>query len=897
VINQSYLLGLYGLPSTGGGWTSAPGAAASRKQPTAPWSASAKAPEPSELVRSALGGRRILNEAAAEVDLKGASPDYRKLFALHQALTTLSALADRSMQRQVPASEQALLQKRFSSGLKEVSDFLASAEFEKVRLVQGVTSSSLKTTAATPKGSATYVTQPVHQGALTEEVAAFQGEVRFDIAVETLTGSKVVEIDLAEMGGATRTLDAVIAHINGRLEDEGVQTRFGRTAVKAEPRTIQAGGKTITLPDRAEQWALTVKGNSVETVSFSAPQASDAVYVVQAAGSSGKPEVLKFQDDGGSAPPVQSRPGDTWWVEGRAGQSSLPDGVETVRASAAAADGGLWIVADLTDGLEHQPIKGQRDVALMKIDSAGQVVSTQVLGAASTATGFAIAVNSDGRVAVAGSVTNALDDGKAGSSPGLADSFVSVFDAQGEEIWTQRRGARAADEATAVMFGADGVVHVAGRSQSAMPGAVAVGGWDGYLQSFSQRQAHPLAPVTAVATAVSQFGSAGDDSVEAIAIDGQSLYTAGIESGRIIIRRFEVDAAGRPTLSSQRDLGAASGEISGLAVSEGKVIVSGATSNPSLAIGGVTHLHQGGRDAFVAVIDGSLDASEQDRLTYLGGSGNDSVADVKVLDGKVWLTGVADRPIGAKPEDPTRAYLARLNPLTGEVEWRREWQAADQQATPLALATVASGASVLDRLGLPQGTLQQSAPATLTSATSLRAGDRFYVSRSDGGRPVAVNIAANDTLESLARKIELASGRTLKVSLKTEKAEASGGAGVLLDVQRLSIEARDERKGAILTSGEVGRDALAGLGLAPGYIGGKGDDSLKTYGLNLSSSLDLKDPKVAKDKLENAMTAIRSAYRALAPATPGSKAVGPAPAYLTAQLANYQAALARLTGG
>jgi len=44
------------------------------------------------------------------------------------------------------------------------------------------------------------------------------------------------------------------------------------------------------------------------------------------------------------------------------------------------------------------------------------------------------------------------------------------------------------------------------------------------------------------------------------------------------------------------------------------------------------------------------------------------------------------------------------------------------------------------------------------------------------------------------------------------------------------------------------------------------------------------------------MKAVRDAYRALNPATARPAATGQAPAYLTAQIANYQAALARLGG-
>ena len=138
-----------------------------------------------------------------------------------------------------------------------------------------------------------------------------------------------------------------------------------------------------------------------------------------------------------------------------------------------APDGSIWVVADLTQGAANQPIKGARDVALLKYDSAGNLMQTKLLGAASTANGFSIAVDADGRVAVAGSVTGALEPGKSGDAANTADSFVTVFDNDGKELWTQRRGARAADEATEVSFGADGMVYVAGRSKSAMPGQAA----------------------------------------------------------------------------------------------------------------------------------------------------------------------------------------------------------------------------------------------------------------------------------------------------------------------------------------------------------------------------------------------------------------------------------------
>jgi hypothetical protein len=910
VIDNSYLLGLFGGSSTGFGAstsaaTNAALAAAAKRQPTPPWSTSVAAPPQSDELRAALGGRDFINEGAARLDVKGASEDYNRLFALYQGLETMNALVNRAATKGVPALETAQLNKRFAEGLSEVSKWLSAADFDGVRMVQGTAASTSKSSAGVPRSSAISVTGPIHEGSPESLSPAFEGEVVFDIGVEKNKVKSTVSIDLNGMGTTPRSLTNVLEFINGKMADAGFETRIGRELVKAEPKTMTVNGKAVTLPAGPDQFALVVRGSTTEIIEFSAPDTADAVYVTQRAGPNGAHEVLKFQSDtGGTIPAGAAGVGESQWVDGRQSQTALPEGVETVRASATGPDGALWIVADLNAGPNNQPIKGQRDVALMKLDSAGRVVTTQALGAASTASGYAIAVDDDGRVAVAGSVTGALEPGNAGEAATVADSFVSVFDPEGNEIWTQRRGARAADEATAVSFGGDGMVYVAGRAQSAMSGAVTVGGWDGYVQAFKESQQYSFSPIVAAPAGVTQFGTAAEDNVQAMTVEGADLYTAGVEEGRLVVRRFTLGADGKPVLAASRDLGDASGDVAGISVSNGKVILSGATRNQALDIATQTTAHHGGKDAFVISMDASLTATADERLTYIGGEGDDTAAEVKVQDGKVWVTGVANRVEGAKATDPTEAFLARIDATTGAVEWRRDWKGDGQQAAPLTLAVAKGGASVLDRLGLPQGVIDQNPSKALTTASTLRVGDRFYVSPANGGRAVAVTIDARDTLQTLARKIEQASSRKLKVTVASESAKTNPGdlaTALAAGVQRLSIVARDGEVGAVLTSGEPGRDALAGLGLSQGYIGAtSGDDITRSFGLNLSNTLNLGDPeavKAAGEKLQAAMKAVRDAYRALAPVDKTFQAAGAAPAYLTAQIANYQAALYRLTGG
>ncbi|WP_262422683.1 hypothetical protein [Brevundimonas denitrificans] len=70
--------------------------------------------------------------------------------------------------------------------------------------------------------------------------------------------------------------------------------------------------------------------------------------------------------------------------------------------------------------------------------------------------------------------------------------------------------------------------------------------------------------------------------------------------------------------------------------------------------------------------------------------------------------------------------------------------------------------------------------------------------------------------------------------------------------------------------------------------------------MDLPNTLNLATPDAAKragEAILAAMKVVRDAYRDLKPEDPLTKARGQAPAYMTARIANYQAALNRLTGG
>lgn len=119
-IDTSVLLAYYqsrsGATLTGLG-SGAGSTAKTVKTPTPPWSADSGVARASALVTGALAGKAFINEGAAQLDVAGSSPDYRKLFALYQGLNTLYGLAEQASKKGVSDTEVARLQTTFDKGL------------------------------------------------------------------------------------------------------------------------------------------------------------------------------------------------------------------------------------------------------------------------------------------------------------------------------------------------------------------------------------------------------------------------------------------------------------------------------------------------------------------------------------------------------------------------------------------------------------------------------------------------------------------------------------------------------------------------------------------------------------------------------------------------------------
>ena len=946
--------------------------------PSAPWSGGSDMLSESDLVTKVLAGQRFISPNAVTSNVAGASPDYTKLFTLYQGLNALEGLASKAQDSKISPLTLAAVQRRFTAGMAEVSDYLSSTDYDHLSLTEGTLTSELKGTVGTARTDTLYTGPAIQTGSASTAVKAFDGDVKFSMSVKKIGTATPfsVDIDLSEMGTQTRSMSNVVSFINSKLKEQGLQTKFVVNRTAAVPTTTTINGKAVTLSAGQDTFGLQIKGVTTEALTMSAPALQDSVYVVQTTGdptitttkkaadgtktetNSVTSQILKFQTDSSSTteqpPAAISKVGAQYWTAGESGQTALPDSVANVNdngasddtianalQTAAGPDGSLYVLANVDNTTDDQTIKGTQDVALIKYDSAGKIVFTRTLGSSDTASGLALTVSADGKVAVTGSVTGALDvattktttygTGKNtatststtttslnGADDTTTDSFVTVYDAGGIEQWTQRRGATAADEATSVTFGDDGSVYVGGKTQGLMQGATgaAQGGYDGYVMGFSATGAYKFTV---------QTGTAQSDTVSQLKADGNKLYVASIENGNAVLKTFDLgstdvtDAKGVTTTkytaiqSASRDLGGiGGGTISGMSIYDGKVYLGGSSGSGSLlsATGNATARYAGSYDAFALSVDKDMSVTTNDRIAFYGGVGTEKDAKVQFANGKAWISGQTNGAIdGTTKINGNDAYLARLNIDNGEVEYQTRYTGTNGTVTPNGIAVSANSGSVLDRLGLPLGKIETTDSKLITSGTSVRTGDQFYLVDPKTGVRKTITIEANDTLESLATKITRASGYKLT-------ADVTKVTGKQID--RLDIKPANKSSQMEIVSGPAGKDALEGLGLATGMVTNDADKTMdasssnylksqKTMGLEFDTALNLNsDANIAKAlaSLQETLKNVQKAYSYLRYGDPqdsdnkkNGKTGGTVPQYMTDQIANYQAALNRLTGG
>ena len=509
-----------------------------------------------------------------------------------------------------------------------------------------------------------------------------------------------MNFDLSDLGDTPRTLSNVVSYLNGKLQAAGLTTRFSTELIPGTPASsTTVNGVTLTTAATPDQYGLQINGTPNESLSFSAAATTPGVYIAEtstdpSATSSSSTTTTTTSSTASvasllsatssstttAAPTTTSQvikldsPGSSGGTAARGFTDDLPDDA-TVTATATAPDGSVYVLANITGTLNGQPIQGQQDAALLKYDSAGNLVYTRTLGAADTATGQAISVSADGsQVAIAGTITGSTLDPTDTSQNGSTtpQSFVAVYDAGGDELWNQVQDATDDNQINAVAFGANNSVYVAGSTLARLPGATASGAQDAYLQGFTASSTTDKTTGETTWTAKSAFtteyGTSGVDRATGLAVSGSSVYVSSVENGDAVVRRYDLAAQGAPTLGAEQDLGALSGGgVTGLAIaSDGSVLVAGSTHDAALNAGTITAAYSGDGDAFVASLDADLSTSGPESVAYYNGGAPTTVGALTVSGNTAYIAGALAGPTATSG---ATGFAATLDPTTGQVGW------------------------------------------------------------------------------------------------------------------------------------------------------------------------------------------------------------------------------------
>ncbi|WP_159980878.1 MULTISPECIES: hypothetical protein [unclassified Novosphingobium] len=825
------------------------------------------------------------------IDAKGDSaledlPDVQTAFTAYKALENLRILADAATSKTISATERAALQKTFAKGMADLQSYLGSADTDLLTLAFGNTTSSTRTLGVEARYS---TSATVGTGVSKTRAATIEGLSGSEILQVTLSkggASEVVQVDLGQTSQPP-TLDSVAAAINAAIGARPALDAQGNPVLDADGNATSHWKSNFTVEKADGKWGLVFNPAGIEQVSIDQVDAGDALMVASGVTGPSSPtgaDIYRIEDLEGSL---------TWErlnkinavdtaATARAKAAASKDDVEgkdyTVFADTAAngivtdAQGYSYIVGTTDGDLGAQITDGKDDLFLTKVDSEGNVVWQRSLGAAGSAKGAAVGIAPNGEIVVAGTVSGAFN----GSDDTQTDLVVTRFNTKGEELSSTAIRQVGNETASALTVGNDGSIYVAGRASS--------GGGDAVIVKLD---------ASGKLTERRTIDSGGSDSISALAIDNDgNLLALTNESGVATLRRI---AAGSLT----QDLGSvALGNASAraIAVSEtGQIAVVGATG--AALNGPQVNAPSGGQDAFVTLIGSDLTVAG---TSYIGTADSDQADSVAFLNGALYVGGRTAGTLNGGKVGKVDGFVARVDAADGSVQTVSQWGRLSSSVEPVRLTAVAGGATALGALGLHRGLLNQQTTGDLVDETSLRVGDSFKISV-DGATVRTVTIEDGETMVTLAQKIRRITGTDAKITTPFTDGRSS------LKIEVMSGHTLE------LVAGADGRDALGKLGLdpvrlVPPKITAKTDPKVTPggrYNLGLSDALTLLDAKTAAtalSKIKSAVSMTQSAYRSLywdttkASLVNGVLPTGGGSAYQKAQLANYQAALSRLTG-
>jgi hypothetical protein len=878
---------------------------------TPPWDSTTQT-NPNSLEAKVLGTTDFIQQSTTTPLVGGSSTsaemqkDNQNLFTLYNAVSSLGTLAGIANQSGTTAGELAAYNTQFQTGLSQVESFIGSTTFNNFTLQAQNPSASVTSTASVPLPTFNITGNSLVSDAnLDDALPGVSASDTFTVGVTKNGTTTNVDIDLSQVQGPL-TLGNIVNYTNSQLKADGFKTQFQPTMTSGSINDAQDS-----------TWGIAVNPGVGESINLSSAQATPSLYLTTTSGSTtGTPantttgEPATAASNQGSITTLTNLSGTPQSLGTTTVAPST--GNTTVQSSVTDSNGDVYVVGNATGNFGSQLNQASQDVYLSKYNSAGDVVWSQLLGSTGNSSAYSLALNPQGGVVLAGSstaplTTSSIDDGN-------TDSFVASYDTNGNQNWVQQIPTLTSNQANAVTVDSQGNVYIGGSASGALgAGQTDSGGTNAYLAKLNS---------SGQIVSENEFGPSGQDSVAATAITANGdLVVASQQNGEAILSSYAGGViTGTPAW--QMDLGSLNGgSISSLAVSGNQVYLSGTTSNTSLNAGGQATIaapSSGGKQAFVFNATDYGTSATANTVSYVGAVGGTTTGAGLTVgpDGTVYLAGTTTGTFAGQTRSVAgvnNAFVASLS-SSGTINWANQYGGINGQSAGAGVAINPTGSSVLNALGLPSGTLSINQSVNLAANTTLQAGDSFNLDmEGTGGRTATITIGQGATLQSLVDQInsELLSKGKASITYNS-----TGG-------QALEITASAGSTIA-LTSGPAASDALGRLGIKPGVITApakKGSTTASTtttgtsssssstaakpvYGLSLNTLINLSstgDAGVAKISMQTVLNAIQNIYQETnaPPSTASStttQSSGPAPAYLTAQAANYSLALSILGG-
>jgi len=154
------------------------------------------------------------------------------------------------------------------------------------------------------------------------------------------------------------------------------------------------------------------------------------------------------------------------------------DGADAIAVDGA---GNIYVAGSTRGTLPGQTRVGEGDVFVRKYDASGQELWTRQFGTRDLDGTYSLAMDSGGNVWISGH-TQGTFPGQ--TSAGKWDAFVAKYDADGKELWTHQFGTVDDDAAYAIAVDGEGNVYMAGSTEGTLPGQTNAGGEDAFVVKY-----------------------------------------------------------------------------------------------------------------------------------------------------------------------------------------------------------------------------------------------------------------------------------------------------------------------------------------------------------------------------------------------------------------------------